>query len=109
MKMPSKEYRRVLDVQATTTGKVTLESIQPAGADGAIPTERDLREGFFAASAPDRGLYGRRRIEFAVLGLVIPQGSTRPEGRHTVRGDRARESRVDGMATPRERRGPPRD
>lgn len=40
-------------------------------------TERDLREGFFASSGPDRGLYGRRRIEFTVIGLPEPKGSTR--------------------------------
>lgn len=42
-----------------------------------IPTERELRDGFFAGSAPDRGLYGRRRIEFTVIGLPEPKGSTR--------------------------------
>lgn len=42
--------------------------------------ERDLREGFFAASAPDRGLYGRRRIEFVVYGIAQPQGSSKAFG-----------------------------
>jgi Holliday junction resolvase RusA-like endonuclease len=43
-----------------------------------VPTltdARDLREGFFAQSAPDRGLWGRRRIEFLVYGVPEPQGS----------------------------------
>lgn len=40
-------------------------------------TERELREGFFASSAPDRGLFGRRRLEFEVVGVPRPQGSMR--------------------------------
>lgn len=44
--------------------------------------ERALREGFFARSAPDRGLYGRRRIEFEVVGIAQPQGSSKSFGFH---------------------------
>lgn len=43
-------------------------------------TERDLREGFFAATAPDRGLYGRRRIELVIHGVPTPQGSSKSFG-----------------------------
>jgi len=39
--------------------------------------ERELREGFFAQSAPDRGLYGRRRIEFTVIGVAQQKGSAK--------------------------------
>jgi Holliday junction resolvase RusA-like endonuclease len=44
--------------------------------------ERELREGFFAQSAPDRGLYGRRRLEFTVSGVPEPQGSSKSFGFH---------------------------
>lgn len=42
--------------------------------------ERALREGFFAETAPDRGLYGRRRIQFTIIGVAAPQGSTKSFG-----------------------------
>lgn len=52
--------------------------------------ERELRDGFFASSAPERGLYGRRRLEFTVIGLPQTKGSTRafaiPAKDHTTGG-----------------------
>lgn len=42
--------------------------------------ERELREGFFASTAPERGLYGRRRIEFTIHGVAQPKGSSKSFG-----------------------------
>jgi Holliday junction resolvase RusA-like endonuclease len=47
-----------------------------------VEQERDLREGFFTTTAPERGLFGRRRVEFTVIGVAAPQGSTKSFGFH---------------------------